>query len=376
MRPKRRHLVILAVALAVLAASAVGVSALTFNVESALQIGQTSRWVILDGGAWAKIEGGLLRFLSPDSQELQKLDLKGSQFIVAPTGGLVVGVISYADPQPKNLDALAFDLYDATGRRLAHLESPRLSSAIVAPSGTGFVGIDGAEGLPFSVLRFFDGQGNRLDTLAVDRFEGGRYSSDGSRFFFVTAKDGLCVRGVANASLDQIGRVEQWAASADGRMVVTAANGNISCFRDGKLVTSFAWRVDSIPLRAVSISPDGVYAAAISALHAAVFRTDSSALIWKVASGESSWNLRSVDLRNGLSLVAVGLDFDPGPDSADRHTRSRCDVYDRAGRLVHSEEDQPEKWGAYYPVVRFDETRGGLVFISRDRFKYIKIGLP
>jgi hypothetical protein len=72
----------------------------------------------------------------------------------------------------------------------------------------------------------------------------------------------------------------------------------------------------------------------------------------------------------------MGLDYDPGPDSAGRHSRGRCDVYDRAGRLVHTEEDQPEKWGALFPQVRFDDDRGGLVFISRDRFKFVKIGLP
>lgn len=376
MRPIRRPLSNLAITLAIMLVSSARVSAFTFNVESALQIGQTSRWAILDGGAWAKVEGGMVRFLSPDSQELQTLDLKGSQFLVAPTCGQVVGVISYADPQPKNLNALMFDLYDASGTRLVRVENPRFSSAIVARSGTTFVGIDGAEGLPFSVLRFFDGQGNRLDTLPVDRFEGGRFSRDGSRFFFITATDGLCVRSIGDASQEQFGRVEQWAASSDGRIVVTAAGGNINSYRDGRLVTSFAWRADSLPLRAVGVSPDGEYAAAISAVHAGVFRTDSSALLWTVASAEPGWNIRSVDLRNGLSLVAVGVDYDPGPDSVDRHMRSRCDVYDRVGRLVHSEEDQPEKWGAYFPEVRFDDSRGGLVFINRDRFKYIKIGLP
>jgi len=374
--PANRRLGIVALALMLCSFRVPDATALTFSVESASQVGQTSRWTILEGGRWAKVEGGLLRFYSPDGQEVQKLDLKGNQYLVASTGGQVVGVISYADPQPKMLNALTFELYDTGGRRLTRVDGPSFSSAIVAPNGNAFVGVDGAEGLPNSVLRFYDGQGNRRDTLAVERFEGGRFSRDGSHFFFVTAKDGLRARGTGVASENQFGRADQWAVSADGRLVVISVGREIKCYREGKQISSLSWSADTLPIRSLTVSQDGCHAAAISAVHAAVFRTDSSAFLWNVSSAEVDWNLRSVDLRDGLSLVALGLDYDPGPDSAERHSRSRCDVYDRAGRLVHTEEDQPEKWGALFPQVRFDDDRGGLVFISRDRFKFVKIGLP
>ena len=370
----RRLLLVATLMLALVALHSRNTQAWTFNVESASQVGQTSRWAILEGGGWAKVEGALLQFYSPDGQQLQSLNLRGNQFIVAPGGGRVLGVISYADPQPKNLDAIAFELYDTGGRRLMRVDDPDFPSAIVAPNGNAFVGIDGAEGLPYSVLRFYDGQGNRRDTLAVERFEGGKFSRDGSRLFFMTAKEGLRAGGIDGTTPGQFGLADRWAASADGRIVAVALGREINCFRDGKLISRIAWRADTIPIRALAVSPDGRHAAAISAIHAAVFRTDSSAFLWDVASGEASWNFRSIDLRNGASLVAVGLDHDPGPDSADRHALSRCDVYDRAGRLVHMEEDQPERWGALFPEVRFDDGRGGLVFINRDRFKFVKIG--
>ena len=370
----RRPLLAATLALALFALHAGNARAWTFSVESASQVGQTSRWAILDGGGWAKVEASRLQFYSADGQQLQSLNLKGSQFIVAPGGGRVLGVISYADPQPKNLNALTFELYDTGGRRLMRVDDPAFSSAIVAPNGNAFVGIDGAEGLPSSVLRFYDGQGNRRDTLAVERFEGGKFSRDGSRFFYVTAKEGLQVGGIDGTVPGQFGRADHWAASVDGRVVVATRGREINCFRDGKLASTLAWRADTIPIRALAVSPDGRHAAAISAIHAAVFRIDSSAFLWDIASSDASWNFRSVDLRNGVSLVAVGLDYDPGPDSTDRHTLSRCDVYDRAGKLVHTEEDQPERWAALYPEVRFDEGRGCVVFVSRDRFKSIKIG--
>ena len=373
--PITRHPVLAAtLVLALFALDSGTARAWTFNVEAASQVGQTSRWAILEGGGWAKVEASQLQFYSADGLKLQSLNLKGNQFIVAPAGGRVLGVISYADPQPKNLNALAFELYDANGQRLMRVDNPSFSSAIVAPNGNAFVGIDGAEGLPNSVLRFFDGHGNRRDTLAVERFEGGKYSRDGSRFFFMTAKEGLQVGGSDGTSPSQLGPADHWAASLDGRVVVVARGQEMSCFRDGKLISALTWRADTIPIRSLTVSPDGRHAAAITALHAAVFRTDSAAFLWDIAGNDPKWNFRSVDLRNGVSLVALGLDFDPGPDSADRHAFSRCDVYDRAGRLVHTEEDQPERWGAFYPDVRFDETRGGVVLVSRDRFKFIKIG--
>jgi hypothetical protein len=370
----RRSPIVLALVIALFLFCSVETRAWTFSVESASQVGTTSRWAILDGGGWAKVEGALLQFYSPDGQQLQSLSLKGNQFLVASSGGHVLGVISYADPQPKNLNALAFELYDPGGQRLIRVDDPSFSSAVVAPGGNAFVGIDGAEGLPSSVLRFYDAQGNRRDTLAVERFEGGKFSRDGSRFFYVTARDGLRVVSADGAALNRFGRVDHWAASVDGRVVVTAVGREIKCYREGTLISSLPWRADTILLRALAVSPDGNHAAAISAAHAAVFRTDSSAFLWEVACAESNWNFRGIDLRDGVSLVALGLDYDPGPDSPDRHLRSRCDVYDHAGRLVYTEEDQPERWGTLFPAVRFDDDRGGLVFVNRDRFKFLKIG--
>lgn len=345
----------------------------SFNVESSVDVGQAGRWAVLADGGWAKASGGQLQFFSSSGDRLQSFGLRGNQLLVAPFGGHVLGVITYVDPQPKTLDAIAFDLYSAEGQRLAHIDKPPFVSAIVSGAGGAFVGIDGAEGLPGAILRFYDARGNGQDTLMVDRFEGGKFSRDGSRFLFETAREGLQVATAKGVRQAELGVTERWAASADAHVIVTVLAGEFRCYRDGKFHQSMPRQDGGLPIRALSVSPDGQHACAATARHAILFQTDTVATLWDVAVPDTTWNIRTVDVLDGARLVALGLDYDPGPESLERHVRSRCVIYDRTGQVVHTEEETPSKWGAAFPEVRFEPGRGRLVFINRDRFKSMHV---
>lgn len=346
-------------------------SATEFKVRSSATLAGSARWVAFADGAWVQVAKGRLQFYSPDGSKSRTLDLRGNEVLSAPHGCQAVGVVAYADRQPKTLRAVTFDLYDPEGKPTFRLKDPPFASAIVAETGTAFVGVDGAEGLPKSVLRFYDLSGREKNSLEVEKFEGGKYCADGSVFLFETAADGLQAYSADGEKLGIIGPSDCWAASANASVIIRVTGNRLLFYRDGELFQTLAWDDRYGDVRAVALSPNGGHAAVISATHASVFEVDSGATRWSQDTDRTPWNYRSAALTDGAALVALGSDYDPGADAPDRHQRSRCEVFDHDAKLVHTEEGQPTKWAAMFPQVRFDPPADRLMFIDRDRFELL-----
>ena len=332
-----------------------------------------NRWVAFADGGWVQVEKGRLEFYAPNGERHRTLKLRGNEVLVAPHGCRAAGVISYADFQPNTLHAVTFDLYGPTGEQILRLSDPHFASAIVSEAGNAFVGVDGAEGLPLSVLRFYDLSGKERKSLEVERFEGGAFCADGSVFLFETAADGLQACDAAGEVLGKIGRADRWAASADAGVVARVADNRLFFYREGELFQTLPWDTRYGTVRAVALSPNGSHAAVVSGSRAAVIEVDSARILWDAESSATPWNYRSASLTDDATLVAFGSDYDPGVEAEDRHLRSRCEVFDRAGRLIHAEEGQPAKWGALFPQVRFDRSQPLLMFIDRDHIKLFSI---
>lgn len=346
-------------------------SAREFKVRSSADLSKSTRWVAFGDGGWVSVQKGRLHFHSVGGNTVRTLNLRGNEVLLAPQGCRAVGVVAYADRQPKTLRAVTFDLYDPAGKQIMRLKNPEFASAIVAESGNAFVGIDGAEGLPKSVLHFYDGHGKEKKSLDVERFEGGRFSDDGSVFLFETAGDGLQAYTAAGERLGVIGNADRWAASSDAAIILRVSGARMLFYREGELAQTLAWDERYGAIRAAALSPDGGHAAVASATHAAVYDASTGATLWTQEIGNISWNYRSAALTNDAALVALGSDYDPGPDAPDRHQRSRCEVFDQDAKLIHTEKETPTKWGALFPQVRFDPTADRLLYIDRDRFKLL-----
>lgn len=342
-----------------------------FTVRSSANLSGSPRWVAFGEGGWVSVQKGRLRFFALGGSVIRTLNLRGNEVLLAPHGCRAVGVVAYADRQPKTLRAVTFDLYDPEGKQILRLNDPEFATAIVSESGDAFVGVDGAEGLPKSVLHFYDRDGREKRSLDVERFEGGRFSDDGTVFLFETAAAGLQAFTAAGEEMGVIGPADRWAASSDATIILRVSGTRMLFYREGKLDQTLAWDERYGTIRAVALSPDGGHAAVVSATHAAVYDAATGATLWTKEIGNVPWNYRSAAISNGATLVAFGSDYDPGPEAADRHQRSRCEVFDRDAQPVHTEEETPSKWGALFPQVRFDPTANRLLFIDRDRFKLL-----
>jgi hypothetical protein len=337
-----------------------------------ISFGKASQWAVFDSGDHTRLESGRVKFYSADGKVRRSFDLRGKEHLVSPLLSEAMGLLLYADRQPMTLKVVRFDLYDHTGRRKLRLDKPKFASAIVAASGTAICGIDGAEGLPTSTLRFYDGSGKVTGTLPVEHFEGGAFSRDGSVFLFETAAEGLRVATLAGKIRHSLGAAEKWAASADGGVVVTYYGEQLRFLRDGNLLGALRWPESRGRVRALAVSPDGRHAAVAAAGHAAVYSIDSLKYLWEIAAESAAWNFRSIDLTNGATLTAMGSEFDPGAESTGRHSRTRCRVYDGSGTLLYTHEREPESWGAMFPQVRFaGSTR--LLCCDRDAASWFDI---
>jgi len=325
-----------------------------------------AEWRVFGNGGWVKVEKGRVRIYSPTGQLHESIELRGKEVLAASHGGNVVGVVLYADKQPMTLSVVRFDIYDERGERELRLDNPWFNKAIVADDGTAFCGIAGAQGLPESVLRFYNKRGLQQDTLMVKRFKSGRYSRDGSRFIFESGGGVLRVTNADGRVLHELGHAEQWDASRDGRIIAVAHQGSVRFFHDGEGISTMNWPEDREPIRHVSLSPDGRHAIVVSPHDAAVISIDPPEILWELQNNDSQWNYRCGSISENADLIAIGADYDPGSESGERHNKSRCYVYDSEGRLLAQHEREPQSWTAAFPVVRFTDDGSSLIYRDRD----------
>lgn len=347
----------------------------SLELSSQADLSKSRRWLALGNGGWVSVAGGQLDFLSPAGKRQRRLNLRGNEYLFGEFGSRFVGVIAFADRQPQTLSAVTFDLFDVDGTQVVRLNKPSFASAIVSPEGNAFVGVDGAEGLPKTTLRFYTADGKLHETIDVARFEGGEFTRDGSHVFFKSADSGLQVCTMKGEQLGTFGPADRWAASRDGSVVVIARGQRLMFYHDGKLIQTLTWGTSDRPIRALALSPNGLHAAAISNDHAAVIDVSSATVLWETDTGDPQWNLRSVDLINDARLVALGLDYDPGPLAEGRHNQSRCLLFDRTGQLLDTQNETPSKWGAVFPMVKFTGNGTSLLFINRDKFRTFQVNL-
>lgn len=367
-----RHFLTILIFTAIVALGPALSAAMEITRQREVSFGKASQWAVFDSGDHARLEGGRVKFYAADGTVRRSFDLRGKEHLVHSLMSEVMGLLLYADRQPMTLKVVRFDLYDHAGKRTLRLDKPKFASAIVAPSGTAVCGIDGAEGLPTSTLRFYSSSGQLTGTLPVKYFEGGAFCRDGSVFLFETAAKGLQVATAAGKIRHSLGAAEKWAASADGGSVVTYYDEQIRFLRDGDLLGALRWPEARGRVRSLAVSPDGRYAAAVSGGHAAVYSIDSLRSLWEIETGDADWNFRSIDLTNDAALTAIGSEFDPGTESTERHSRTRCRVYDASGTVLSTHERAPKSWGALFPQVRFAGTTR-LLYCDRDAATWLAI---
>lgn len=344
-----------------------------FGIISEVVLEESRRWLLLDGGGWVTVEKGRVEFYSPEGERVKVVDRRANEVLAGSIGTRKVGVLAYADNQPQTIRPLTFQIYSPNGDELVRQTDPPFASAIVSPAGNAFIGVDGAEGLPTSLIRLYDDTGTQTDTFTVERYEGGRFTRGGNRFLYESAGGQLKVFDLATRSTTSIGRLQRWGASPDGDLIAGVLGDRLLIYRMGRLAQTLPLSKGMGEIRGVTVSPSGALAAVFSATRALVARTSPPAIVWSTGIGDTTWNFRSADLFEDPGLAAFGIDYDPDLDSPDRHTIARCLVFDSLGALLHTEEDTPAKWAAQFPAVRFDHARGTLAFISRDRMKILSL---
>lgn len=316
-----------------------------------------------------------LQFFDQQGKLTTNHKLRGNQMVAMPEAGEVVGVLRYNDHSPTTIKPAAFELFDFSGKRIYEIKRPRFTSVFVAPSGTAMVGLDGVEGLPKSQLRFYDAQGQEIDSTSVEYFQGGRFSTDGSVYIFATAKDGILAFSATGKPVARYGRGSVYDLSADGQVFAVAEDGQLRVYSGGKRVATM---VIDPQVRVVSVSAGGLYVAWAGAAEAGLYTVGSDSALCEIDLSLPGENFRSLAISEGDRYLAAGIDVDPGKDVSPelRHTEGRVVVYNFSGLSVYERTLTYKKWGARLPRVKFLNQAGVLAVITREETRFLQLPTP
>jgi len=336
----------------------------TYNSEARVMLNSSGAMVIaLD----RKLE-----FFDKDGKLAGSRKLRNNELVNLPQGGAAVGIIRYNDHSPSTLKPVAFELYDLAGNRLYSIKKPDFSSAVVSPTGKTIVGIDGAEGLPQSVLRFCDEHGKEISAITVEYFQGGRFSADGSVFVFATAQEGILAYSATGKALAGYGPGSVYDLSADGSVFTVGHDEVIRVYSGSKRIATV--ETDET-VRVVAVSPRGSYWGWIGAGRAMVYATGTDTALCEIRLSTPGENFRSLVIGADGLYFAIGVDIDGGRElpQEKRHLRGRAVVYDLSGRVIAQKEVSYDSWNAKTPAVR--STRGGrtLAVITREEVYFMEL---
>ena len=334
-----------------------------------------TRVMLNPSGAMVTVQHRTLKFFQSDGKPLKSRELRGNEYAILPEGGSVVGITRFFDNSPSTLTAAAFELVDLTGKRLYGIDKPRFSSVIVSATGSAIVGIDGAEGLPQSVLRFYDARGNEAHAMTVEFFQGGRFSSDGSVFVFTTAKEGLLACSTAGQVLARYGMGTSYDLSAGGEVFAVAQDSVLRVYANGKRQTTIHTMGQT---RAVTVSGNGKHVGWAGTADAVIYAAGADSALVRVQLSAPGENVRSLAISNDGRCFAIGIDIDAGKEAAPeaRHFRGRAVVYDFAGQKIAEKELSYQAWNAHFPAVSFTRDGHTVAVITREEISLVELPSP
>ena len=334
-----------------------------------------TRIMLNSGGTMVTLEKHALRFFDQDGKQTKSRELRGNEFAMMPEDGRVVGITRFYDNSPSTLAPAAFELIDLAGKRLYAIDKPKFSSVIVSPTGSAIVGIDGAEGLPQSTLRFYDERGKEVHAMTAEYFQGGRFSSSGNVFVFSTAKDGLLACSVTGQVITRYATGSVYDLSANGEVCAVAQDSTLRVYVNGKRQTTIH---TGEPARTVVVSGDGMNVGWTGATHALVYPAGADSARVTLELSAPGENFRSLAVSDDGRYFAVGIDIDAGKEATPetRHTRGRAVVYDLAGQKIIERELAYQAWNARTPAVSFVSGGKILSIITREEVSFLELPIP
>ena len=331
-----------------------------------------ARVMLSPSGALVTVEKRKVFFFDKDGKIVASRKLRSNELVSLPDGGSVVGLTRYNDHSPSTLKPVTFELFDLAGNRRYRIKKPGFSSVVVSPTGKAIVGLDGAEGLPKSVLRFCDDRGQEVVAITVEYYQGGRFSADGSVFVFSTAQEGILAYSSAGEVLAGYGPGSVYDLSADGGVFAVGYNGALRVYSGGKRVSTVE---TGEAVREVTVGAKGKHFGWVGPDRAALYAvgTDTALCeIWLTASGE---NFRSLAISEDGMHFAVGIDIDGGRalPREKRHTRGRVVVYDFGGQVIAQKEVSYDRWNARTPAVSFTHEGRVLSVITPEEAYFMEL---
>jgi len=346
-----------------------------YGADRSHVLAENSRLIVNSTGAMITAEKRKLQFFNNNGNLNSSRRLRSNELVFLPQNGRVAGILRFNDNSPTSLQPVAFELYDMGGKRLYSISKPKFSSAIVSPDGATVVGIDGAVGLPESVLRFIDRNGKEITAVSVEYFQSGRFSDDGSVLFFTTTKDGILAYSSTAQALGRFGQGSVYDCSADGRIFAIRHQSTVRLYSEGK-------RLQSVPtgdqMGILAVSPDGRFFGWTEPSRVVIQAVGSDTALFEMKITAPGDNCRSFAFSENGEYFAVGIFGGNGQNAASEQqfAEGRVEVYTLDGRQIKQMAISDKKLNSAMPIVRFVRDSAVLAAITLDEVLFVDLTTP
>jgi len=346
-----------------------------YGAERRHTLAANSHLMVNSTGAMITAGNRKVQFFDKNGQMKTSRRLRGNELVHLPSNGRVAGILRFHDNSPTSLQPVAFELYDINGKKIYTMSKPKFSSAIISPDGNTVVGVDGAAGLPESVLRFLDHDGKEFAEVSVEYFQGGRFSDDGSVLFLSTTRDGILAYSSTAQALGRFGQGSAYDCSANGQIFAVRQQGAVRLYSGGK-------RAQSIPTGdqdgVIAVSPDGRFFGWAEPSRIVVQEVGADTTLFELTITTPGENCRSFAFSEDGEHFAVGIVGRNGQDGPDdeQSAEGRVEVYTLGGRQIKYVAIPDQKLNSAMPIVRFVQGGAVLAAITLGEVLFVELTTP
>jgi hypothetical protein len=264
------------------------------------------------------------------------------------------GSITYGIGNTEYVPIDEFVLKDNEGHILYTTRDLDHTLVDIANNGV-FVGIDfngpiSGQGM----LHFYDQQGVVLATSQIGFLLDRRFSRNGERYCVNDGASGVRVFRTSGEELYNLGKGNYFSISPDGGLVAVARDVSIDVHENGSLVQNIP--LSSPFVRQMVFSQDGKAIVFIDKKNLYCYDLDQGEMVFHYTEENDHLHIISCDISPDRSMVIVGLDEDPGRNSASRHQQGTIMIVDMEGIVLWSYEIPYTSWNIQTPHVAFTGT--------------------
>jgi len=286
--------------------------------------------------------------------------------------GKYMGLITYADHSPTDLNTMTFEKYDMAGKFLWKLSKPSANSFMIADNGAIF-GIEGVKGISPTRIHLYDQYGDLLNILTLKTYHGIAIAPSGGKFIIDKARDGLEVYDSAGNYLAALPVSKNYIFDRDQRYIATFFQGLFHLFQDEKEVISF--KATEVVIRDMYINVEQNLVVLMNLKRLEVYELTTKKRLWEYRLRDERLFFTSLDVSADGQYIACGVDVNGGTPvpKEKRHVEGYLYLFPRDGSSLDQHQESYTSWATGLPKAVFAASSQGVLVQTREKLEKLSI---